>query len=225
MNPVIKWSSLTLPLLFALALCQPASAATGQPGMLTELQSVQKQWAQIYYQTNGAHVKVQALDALTSKASALADRYPQRAEPKIWLGIVLGTHAGLNGGLGALKMVKRARGLFERAIELDETALSASAHVSLGALYYQVPSWPLAFGSNRKARHHLERALAIAPDNIDGNFFMAGFLEKVGEHDRAIKVLQHASKLPDRPERPVADTGRREEIAIALKRVRDAALN
>lgn len=216
---------LSLALLFTLA-CNQTSAATNPPGMLSQIKVIAEQWAMIQYQTNGSRARLQALEALEVVALEVNDQYADRAEPKIWLGIVLSTHAGIDGGMGALKRVKRARRLFERAIAIDETALGASAHASLGTLYYKVPPWPIAFGSHRKARRHLQRALALNPQSIDANFFMAGFLEKVGEYQRALKILKFASDLPDRPGRPVADAGRRDEIAAAMKRVsKVAALN
>lgn len=227
MKPINAMQSLgiALALLFTLAIGQ-TSAADVQPNLQSQIGAIAEQWARIQYQTNGVRARLQALDALETELAAIEQQYPSSAEAKIWLGIVLATHAGLDGGIGALKRVKRARRLFERAIEIDETALGASAHASLGTLYYKVPPWPIAFGSNRKARRHLERALALNPGSIDGNFFMAGFLEKIGEHQRAIKVLKFAAGLPDRPGRPIADAGRRDEIAVAMKRVRElAALN
>jgi hypothetical protein len=51
--------------------------------------------------------------------------------------------------------VKQARKDFEAAIALDKTALAGSAYTSLGSLYYQVPSWPPGFGSNKKANFNL----------------------------------------------------------------------
>ena len=50
--------------------------------------------------------------------------------------------------MGALGLVKRARADFEAAIKLDAGALDGAAYTSLGALYYQVPGWPVGFGGS-----------------------------------------------------------------------------
>jgi Tfp pilus assembly protein PilF len=47
-----------------------------------------------------------------------------------------------------------------------------------GALYYQVPGWPIGFGDKDKANELLKKALALNPDGIDPNYFYGDFLLK-----------------------------------------------
>jgi Tfp pilus assembly protein PilF len=143
-------------------------------------------------------------------------QYPARAEPKVWHGIILSTKAGIDGGLSALSDVKKAKVLFEQAIAIDEGALEGSAYTSLATLYYQVPSWPIAFGDDEQAEVYFKKAMSISPHGIDTNFFYGEYLAKQHREDEAKQRLNHALAAPARPDRPLADIGRRQEIKSAL---------
>lgn len=75
----------------------------------------------------------------------------------IWSAIIDSSWAGAKGGLGALSLVKQARSDLEKAISIDPNALQGSAWTSLGALYYQVPGWPIGFGDKNKAEEMLKK--------------------------------------------------------------------
>lgn len=181
------------------------------------IQALQSEWARIYYQIPDHELQEDAIDALADQANELSQAFPERAEAKIWEGIILSTSASINGGLSALGKVKKARSLFEDAMEIDDTALQGSAYTSLGSLYYQVPGWPVAFGDDDKAEALLLKALEINPDGIDPNYFYGDFLSENNRDDEAREYLQRALEAPDRPERPLADKGRRQEIKAALE--------
>ncbi|MBL4805280.1 MAG: hypothetical protein JKY71_10475 [Alphaproteobacteria bacterium] len=190
-----------------------------QDPVLIALQPIQEEWARIKYQVVDEDRQITALENLTKKAENLEARYPNRAEPKIWEGIIISTEAGIDGGLGALGKVKKAKALFESALQQDEKALAGSAHTSLGSLYYKVPGWPVAFGDDEEAEKHLKMALLINPDGIDPNFFYADFLIEDGRETEAKQYLVKALNAPDRPDRPMADAGRRQEIKAALAKL------
>lgn len=124
------------------------------------------------------------------------------------------------GGLGALALAKQARAELELAIQLDPSALAGSAYSSLGTLYHKVPSWPIGFGSDRKADEYLHKALATNPNGIDPNFFYGELLLDQGKTDEAIAVLERALAAPARPGRELADEGRRREIRELLAQAR-----
>ncbi|OED36434.1 hypothetical protein AB833_27895 [Chromatiales bacterium (ex Bugula neritina AB1)] len=194
-----------------------------KPDLETEILDLQQRWDVANFQQLDKKVRHTQLTALEVTAASVVAAFPDRAEPLIWHGIIKSTLAGLNGGLTALRQVKQARSLFERAININSSALRGAAYTSLGALYTQVPPWPIAFGSNKKARINLERGLAINPDGLDANYFYAGFLEKTGNIAEAVKVLQAALRTNDRPGRAVADTGRKLQIERDLARLRRQA--
>lgn len=183
--------------------------------LATDLAEIQQRWAEIQYQLPEDQ-REEAFEALAAEANTFAVRYPERAEPLIWQGIVLSTYAGARGGLGALGLVKQARDSLEEALALDAGALDGSAYTSLGSLYYQVPGWPLSFGDDKKARTYLHKALAINPDGIDPNYFFGDFLLEQGEPERAKVYLEKALSAPGRPGREVADAGRRKEAKRLL---------
>lgn len=183
------------------------------------LKSVLDAWAIANYQTPKDKQEA-AFEKLMVESEALANRYPQRPEALIWDGIVLSTYAGVNGGLGALGAAKKARARFEAALAIDATALDGSAHTSLGTLYHKVPGWPIGFGSDKKAREHLEKAVQIAPNAIDVNYFYGEFLYDKGEYAKALQHLETAQKAPPRPGREIADAGRQAEIRDLIEKIR-----
>jgi tetratricopeptide (TPR) repeat protein len=200
----------------ALLLALPLAALAA---LEDDIKSLQREWAEIKYRRPEA-AREKAFAALAKAADAVRARHAGRAEPQIWYGIIAASYAGARGGLGALSLAKEAKKAFEQALEIDPKALEGSAYTSLGSLYYQVPGWPIGFGSDAKARELLEKALAINPDGIDSNFFYGDFLHRQGDEAGARRALARALKAPPRPERALADEGRRKEIEALLGAMR-----
>ncbi|BES69323.1 hypothetical protein RE428_03410 [Marinobacter nanhaiticus D15-8W] len=211
MNALIKSFCLVLLLVAGPVLAEPAA-------LDADLLKLQQAWAHVNYEVNG-DAQEKAFEDLVKQADALVAGWPQRAEPLIWKGIVLSTYAGAKGGLGALGLVKDAKAVLEQALAIDEKALDGSAHTSLGSLYYQVPGWPIGFGDDDKAEAHLRAALEINPNGIDPNYFFGDYLIEQGKEDRAKAYLERALEAPPRPNREVADAGRRAEIKALLQEV------
>ncbi|HEX6295015.1 MAG TPA: tetratricopeptide repeat protein [Burkholderiales bacterium] len=187
-------------------------------GVEDDVRLLQRQWEEIKYRKPAAE-QVAAYEALSKEAAQVRARYADRAEPAIWYGIIVASHAGAKGGFGALSLAKQAKQALEHALALDAKALEGSAYTSLGSLYYQVPGWPIGFGDDRKARALLESALAVNPDGIDPNFFLGDYLYRKGDYAGARQALERALKAAPRPDRPLADEGRRLEIETLLKEI------
>lgn len=200
----------------ALLLSLPSFALTA--GGEQSLRQLQGRWAEINYQLPEAQREA-AFAKLAGDAEAALKAEPQAPELLIWRGIILSTWAGAKGGLGALDLVKQARGQFEQAIKLDPNALDGSAYTSLGSLYYQVPGWPVGFGDDERAEQLLRQALTLNPDGIDPNYFYGDFLLREKRYAEAEKALQKALAAPPRPGREVADAGRRQEAQALLDKV------
>ena len=183
-----------------------------------EVRALQQEWEQIKYRKPAAEQE-KAYQGLAATASAVRAKYSNRAEPEIWYGIIVASYAGAKGGFGALSIAKDAKAALEHALQLDPKALSGSAYTSLGSLYYQVPGWPLGFGDDAKARDLLDKALAMNPDGIDPNYFLGDYLYRQRDYDGARKALERALKAPPRPDRPLADEGRRSEIKQLLAKL------
>ncbi|WP_414828869.1 tetratricopeptide repeat protein [Alteromonas sp. H39] len=193
------------------------SVSAGMQSTLS-LQHIQARWAQINYQQEEGDARTDAFETLIKDAASLVASQPT-AEHYIWLGIVQSTTAGAEGGLGALSYAKAARKSLEKALAIDENALQGSALTSLGVLYHKVPGWPIAFGSDKKAKQLLTQALKINPDGIDPNYFYAEFLYDEGEYQKAMEYLNKALAASPRPDRALADEGRRGEIQALIAKV------
>ena len=192
-------------------------AVAGEPAT-GSVNQVRDRWAQINYQLPKPQREA-AFEELLHQSEKIRQATPRDAAAMIWEGIVLSSLAGEKGGMGALGLVKRARADFEAAIKLDAGALDGAAYTSLGALYYQVPGWPLGFGDDAAARTMLRKGLAIDPDGIDANYFYADFLRDQKDWAGARTAFQKALAAPARPGREVADAGRRQEAQAKLKDV------
>jgi tetratricopeptide (TPR) repeat protein len=188
-------------------------------GAEDEVRALQQEWERIKY-TRPAAEQEGAFEALVKHAGEVRARHAGRAEPHIWYGIIAASYAGAKGGLGALSAVKEAKKALEQALAIDPNALQGSAYTSLGSLYYQVPGWPIGFGDDDKARAMLEKAVALNPDGIDPNYFMGDFLHRKGDTEGAKRALARALKAPARPDRRLADDGRRKEIEALLASMR-----
>jgi tetratricopeptide (TPR) repeat protein len=180
---------------------------------------IQHQWAKANYDTPEKEQEA-VFESLVAEARTLVERNPDRAEPRVWLAIVLSTDAGVTGGLGALGKVKEARKLLEEAEQINPDVLNGSIYTSLGSLYYQVPGWPIGFGDDEKAETYLKKALAMNPDGIDPNYFYGDFMLEEDNYAEAVKYLEKAAAAPPRPGRPLADKGRQAEVREKLQQAR-----
>jgi tetratricopeptide (TPR) repeat protein len=210
--------SMRIKAILALTCAALVAAAPARAGVDDEVRALQQEWEQIKYRKPSAEQE-KAYQALATTAAGVRAKYADRAEPEIWYGIIVASYAGAKGGFGALSLAKDAKVALEHALHLDPKALSGSAYTSLGSLYYQVPGWPLGFGDDAKARELLDKALALNPDGIDPNYFLGDYLYRQRDYDGARKALERALQAPPRPDRPLADDGRRAEIKELLAKL------
>lgn len=98
--------------------------------------------------------------------------------------------------------MKEAKSLFEEVIAQAPNTLEGSALTSLGALYYKVPGWPVAFGDKEKAEQLLKQALTVNPNGIDANYFYGDFCCKKAVAQRQSAICCKLSMHPqDRNEK------------------------
>lgn len=221
MTPIARtrWMRRLAALAATLGLIGPAAAQTLD--FDTELLAIQHAWDEASYSSANEDQKRERLEALSHRVDAFVRSYNGRAEPLIWQGIVLSSYAGAKGGLGALSLAKKARDSLLAALQANPDALSGSAYTSLGALYFKVPGFPIGFGNDRKADEYLKKALQINPEGIDPNYFYGELLFEQHKYAEAGPYLQKALAAPPRPQRPLADSGRRAEANALLERVRE----
>ena len=187
--------------------------------VITDIKPLQQRWAEINYQLD-EDKREQAFAQLLQQADLVVSSNEDKAEAYIWRGIIASSYAGAKGGLGALDLTKKSKADLEQALSLQPDALQGSAYTSLGVLYYKVPGWPIGFGSDKKARQLLTKALEINPQGIDPNYFYAEFLTEERDYQSAMRYLEVAKQAPARPDRPLADQGRKQEIAALEQKLK-----
>jgi len=206
-------------LLLATALLCGQVFADPSTTMMQDVQKLQHEWELIKYKTDEDKQEA-AFKALSTQAHKISEAYAGQAEPLVWEAIILSTYAGAKGGLGALSLAEKARDILLQAEKINPDALGGSVYTSLGSLYYQVPGWPIGFGSDKKARNYLEKALQVNPNGIEANYFYGDFLYEEGEYEKALQTLTKALNAPKRAGREITDAGRRKEIAARIEDVK-----
>ena len=213
-------SACAAALLVGMSLTVHAAPPAFDAGLL----AIQSDWATANYATPDKE-RAAAFDQLIARAATFSSQNPRRAEALIWEGIVLSTAAGVKGGLGALSLAKQSREKLEAAMAIDANALDGSAFTSLGTLYHKVPGFPIGFGSDKKAKEFLRKALQLNPDGIDPNYFYAEFLYDDDDYAGALQYLEKALQAAPRPGRASADEGRRQDIQKLMAKVRKELTN
>ncbi|HXH71647.1 MAG TPA: tetratricopeptide repeat protein [Mariprofundaceae bacterium] len=183
---------------------------------------LQHEWAIANYQTPEKEKEAKFV-ALVAKAEALTKTYPNRAEPKVWEAIIRAGYAGAMGGLKAMlkamPQMEKGRDLLLEAEKIDPKTLNGSVYTTLGSFYYLVPGGWLGFGDDDKARAYLKKALEVAPNDMDANYFMGDFLLDQKEYKEAKPYFEKVLALPDVPNRPVYSKGRKAEAQAKLDKV------
>lgn len=212
-----------------LLLAQPAMAGdegtlsapptADDEGLSAAIHDVEHEWAHDNYEVPRKD-RADALDRLEEKEDAVIRRFPGRAEPLVWKAITLATHASIAGPFTALSLARQARELLVRAEKIDPLAEHGSIYTTLGTLYFKLPGWPLSFGNNHKARVLLEKGLQINPNGMEANYFYGDYLFHEGRSGDALKALHKALNAPPRPDRPLADKGRRQETLRLIAKIK-----
>lgn len=202
-----------ISLLFVLA----ATTSTGvmASNVPTTVPEFAEAFAQYRFELTGKPQKLgyQSLDARISEAMISNG---DDAELIAWAGIVRSSLAGATGGLGALKMAKQSRRLFEKAMEIDANALDGGARTSLGVLYTKVPRWPLGFGDKKLGEALMKESAGLFPDNLIVQFFMADFFDEQGRKADAVAAYKKALDVPVDANAMTSDKGYRKLITERL---------
>ncbi|PEQ12330.1 hypothetical protein B2G71_12590 [Novosphingobium sp. PC22D] len=196
-----------------------ATPGTAFAAMSDEVQAINDGWAHIAYEVKGSSTQTKALDKLARDAAALVARYPGKAEPLLWQGIVTSEQANRANFFHQLGLAKKARALLAKAYAIDPKVARGGAAMSLGVLYYKVPGSPIGFGDSEKAGQLLKEALALDPNGLDANYFYADYLYDQGNKAGARSYAQKALHAAHDPSRPAWDVGRRREVRALLAKI------
>lgn len=204
---------------FASEVSMQSNSLSNQTNIEVAVQQMKEQWAAIKYHVPKEQ-KVKQLESLIKKIDDLAQQNPNDALPLLWEGTMLSTLASLKSGLSALGTAKKAKATLEKSLIKDPTAENGYAHVILGALYARVPGKPVGFGNKETAKHHFQTALRMDPDGLETNYFYGDFLMAEGAYPMAKVHFEKADKAPVNPDSRVFEKGRRQELASAMKIVK-----
>lgn len=193
--------------------------ASDNPAMDADVMRINNAWAHIRYQVKDRSAQYDQLVALEPQAHQVVQKYPGKAEPLLWEGIVVSEEAARASMLRQLGLATRARDIIAKAYAINPRVADGGAAMSLGVLYYKVPGWPIGFGSTAKARSYFQQALSQDPKGLDNNFFYGDFLAQEGDKARARQFLQRALQAPANTNRPVWDAGRRAEVRALLAKL------
>jgi len=188
------------------------------------LQSIESEWASIYYRMP-KQKRGPEYCRLLDKTITLSRQHPKNAEPIIWEAIVKATNADHQDAVSALKAIHEARDLLHKAIVINPQAMSGSAYVTLGTLYYMAPKWPIGFGDEATAEKMLQTALKINPNGIDSNYFYGDFLLSNNRLNEAEKYFKRAIAVPARTEQAYADNQLKEDAKRALKNTKERKIS
>jgi tetratricopeptide (TPR) repeat protein len=211
----------TITILTALGLASLAApaVASDNPEMDADVMRINNSWAHIRYQVKDRNAQYRQLAALEGQALQVVQKYPGKAEPLLWEGIVVSEEAARASTFKQLGLATRARDILAKAYAINPKVADGGAAMSLGVLYYKVPGWPIGFGSTAKARAYFQKALLQDPKGLDNNFFYGDFLAQEGEKAKAKQFLQRALEAPTNTDRPVWDAGRRAEVRALLAKL------
>lgn len=186
-----------------------------------DLTALQQHWATARYHASGNERNRQLRD-LTMEADKLAKQYSDKAESYLWSGVVRGSLAEMLNNLGALTLVKQAKVDLEKSIELDPKAEDSYALGILGMMYSLTPSWPLAFGDDKKAKELLDRGVELSPEGMNINYFNAEYYFNKKEFKKAAKFIKKAEEAtpPYPPETSLAVSNRQREIRELAEKIR-----
>jgi len=185
--------------------------------------NLQHAWAKANYTTPEGK-KEAAFKSLVERAAALAAKYPQRAEPKIWEAIIRAGYAGAMGGVSsmfnAMPQMEKGRDLLLAAEKIDPMAMHGSIYTTLGSFYYMVPGGFIGFKDTDKALEYLNKGIALAPEDMDANYFLGDYWLDQKKYKKALPYFEKVISLPDVEDRPVYSRGRKAEAAGKLAEVK-----
>ncbi len=201
-----------LPLL--LMLWSAATQAANLPEK--DVLALQGRWADLQYGTADKDAQERGFAALAKQAEALVGEHPGAPEPLLWKGIALASQAQQHDDTSGIRLAEQGRDALQQSITIDPAALKGAAYITLGALYYKVPGWPLGFGNDTKAKEYLQKAVQLNPDSVDANYFYGDFLFQKKRYPEAAERLRKAIAAPKQPGAPIADAGRRKDAQEIL---------
>ena len=129
---------------------------------------------------------------------------------KIWYFMTESTLASTVGGLSAVGILSNAKDKIEPIIEQPESKEDYMVCAVLSYIYSKVPGWPIGFGSNKRSKKWLKKALTKSADP-DVSFYIAQTYHNLG-NDKLAKEYANISLAAFRKESGAYSKGKIQEI-------------
>jgi tetratricopeptide (TPR) repeat protein len=176
---------------------------------------IENRWSEIRYAIKDRGAQLAAIKDLRTQIAALNEQQAS-ADVLAWHALVLLLEADTRQSTASLGLAKHARNLLEEAAKIDTGVAGVLIHTTLGALYHEIPGWPIGFHDDGKARANFARALEIDAHHMDANYFYGDYLVQKRKYSEALPYLEKALTAPIRPDHVPYDTGRRAEVEESL---------
>ena len=94
--------------------------------------------------------------------------------------------------------------------------MHGAAYTTLGTLYYRTPGWPTGFADKDKAQENFAKALEIAPNDRDANYYYGEFLLQQKQYNQALAALHKAMQTADEKSMAAVAQQRRQQVQKAI---------
>ncbi|MCX7095761.1 MAG: hypothetical protein NTY50_20270 [Methylobacter sp.] len=179
------------------------------------------QWMSIHYSTLQYLQKTSAFQSLLNRIVEQQKTDQKAVQAIVLEALVYCSYAEIENGLSSLSYVGNAYNLLKRAESLDPTPFEGTVYSTLGALYSQVPGWPISFGDKKLAKQYLELALHLYPNAADTNYLYGHFLLSQGQPTKAYPYLYQAANAPIRASQRLVDIHAKADAVVALNAIKN----
>ncbi|MFC3023877.1 tetratricopeptide repeat protein [Vibrio zhugei] len=187
----------------------------------TPLSQLQHQWAVCEYQIKGEDSKQSCFQDLVDEEQQHLTLHPNNPDLNIAFAINLASLANVSSTSDALSLIKQAKTRLEALKNTTSGQRHTAVLVTLGALYYRAPGWPISFGDDDKAGVLLAEAIKLSPDDITAHYFYGDFLAEQGQTQQAINVLKQGLQIETHHVQPLVVQGRKQDIQRLLSTLQD----
>ncbi|MGO1296673.1 MAG: tetratricopeptide repeat protein [Vibrio sp.] len=212
MKTPIRYIALLLVFWSSFSLATPLKDIMGQ---------LQYQWAVCQYQTQGEDAQQRCFQKIVNHIQQHLTTHPLNQELQTALAINLASLANVSGTSEALSLIKQAKAHLEPLEATTSGQLHTAVLVTLGALYYRAPGWPISFGDDDKAGVLLAEAIKQSPDDITAHYFYGDFLAEQGQTQQAIDALEGGLNVHTQSVHPLIVQGRQHDIRRLLNTLQD----
>jgi tetratricopeptide (TPR) repeat protein len=191
-------------LVFSLFICLSAQGFENQEHSVSELY---QKWLLLQVHEDQ---QLPELTALAKQAKTLTKHYPLLAVCWALQGMIKSQQTSVKSGLGGLRLAKQAKDMLQKALSIDPYVFYGVAYAELGWLYHRTPGWPFSLGSDKMAKHLLNKAVDINPISIAANFRYAEYWfdqENYTQAETFFEATLKAIKLHSPTERYNQDWG------------------